>query len=473
MLGGVVLGQRDYYDLRSVRGPVTKEIAIARVRKGVQDVLREKFGNNFEAYTDLSSPDFVAKNVSISRPALSFARALIAEVKANQEKYPKSYVNPEKIDFGKYANSTSISLDVGGTHTRVIYHCHGKPIELADIYYHDLNYDTKVNERKVSALFKYICSQIKDKLDESEIKGLSGIGMVWSNAFRLECVGGERKAVVFGISDGRNYRKGEPFVSDLKDGDDLMALFSSVVKEKLGFSNDQHIIIGNDTTAISAYKKGYCGAVINSTGLNTTCFDREGNLNSTELGSSYVVTNWPLAKSEIGCDTRLQGLSAGANAYNRCFNLLKECAGNEKLKSVFDKVNDGKLELNAKLISSVYANRNNLENVTGLKALTFDEKIAFAELCCYLVERESELVAMSVISTLANQRKPMSGDKVYRVAVESSVVSGANSARRVQAYINALAPKLGFKNPIVMDLLTAEGAVTPSGVGIAHCVAGL
>lgn len=110
---------------------------------------------------------------------------------------------------------------------------------------------------------------------------IDGLAIVWSNAveaFKLEGrpsgVGGKVTARTTG------YKKGEFFIEDLKDGDDLFKIFQRAAA-KIG-CNPPRVIIGNDTIFTATSVPGASGGMIASTGANATIW------NGTSFGNSEM-----------------------------------------------------------------------------------------------------------------------------------------------------------------------------------------
>lgn len=191
----------------------------------------------------------------------------------------------------KQAQSSVLAIDIGGTSTKA-------GLRFADGRWKFLfempNKDLKIVESKRSAFacFAAILGQkIAEVFNSSQIKldVVTSFGVVWSNAIL-------NQKTSFGITGivarRENYTKGEWFINDMRNGDDLGETLRQAFTE-VGLTV-KHLVITNDTPfTMTALNRSDAG-VVASTGVNATILKSERELRLGQ-GDELLICN-----SEIG-----------------------------------------------------------------------------------------------------------------------------------------------------------------------------
>ena len=196
-----------------------------------------------------------------------------------------SYIPAKSVDPWRPA---LLLIDVGGTATKValrrIEKKGSEPVwrvlfEDPNEAFEDRSLPGSSLERFAAAVARRVRQLIEPDCEYS-------LGLVWSNGMKsLPLVG---KGISGEIINRDRYMKGEWFVKDAKDGDDLGQLFTAAFAS-CGFKIDK-ILAANDTTLTMKALLGADAGMIASTGLNATIVEEATAgemICNAEMGGSF------------------------------------------------------------------------------------------------------------------------------------------------------------------------------------------
>lgn len=190
----------------------------------------------------------------------------------------------------------TLVIDIGGTSTKSAIRICKKDSEEWIFLFERMNSDFTCEREGCSCLERFfhgLGQAIQERLQKLSLStsSVDACCLVWSNA-QINTVeeDGSIGAVVTLREEG--YNKGEWFIRDLKNGDDIGNIFRGSVSE-FGFG-DKPLIISNDTVLTMKSLDGADAGLINSTGLNGTIIISEDNasplvLCNAELGGNFLL----------------------------------------------------------------------------------------------------------------------------------------------------------------------------------------
>ena len=262
---------------------------------------------------------------------------------------PRFLSEPSSLPFTSKpvkASTGILTVDVGGTHTRVALReadssATVRWIELLDVDNDDL--DTGSSPGKALArMMRALAERIDNRLKECSIAraAVRGIGVVWSNNLRtrpLELRSDGISGVtgmVMGVSDGSSYRKGEWFNEDLVDSDDIGQIIYTAYSD-VGIPIEA-FVIGNDSVFTFKVVAKADAGIVASTGANGTIIprsgDRAGKLCNAESGGCFTVPGEMVSPADVLDDrpVKLEDLLAGMGLARRFTGYVQSLANHEE-----------------------------------------------------------------------------------------------------------------------------------------------
>ena len=179
-------------------------------------------------------------------------------------------------------------IDVGGTATKVA----RRKIEKSgadpvwQVLFEDPNEAFDDRSLPGSSLERFVAAVARRVRRALIPQGSYSLGLVWSNGMKSIPIPG--RGISGQVVNRDRYTKGEWFVADAKDGDDLGRLFDQAFRD-VGFEIDQ-ILAANDTTLTMKGIECADAGMIVSTGLNATIVEDspQGELIcNAEMGGSF------------------------------------------------------------------------------------------------------------------------------------------------------------------------------------------
>ncbi len=241
-----------------------------------------------------------------------------------------------------------IVIDMGGSHTRVGVSIPGRDGEAPSFkIICDIPYEKKQDREAVVRAMQaakpgahslaqfgsYLAQKI---LTAGAVKpgSIGGLAIIWSNAMTSHLLNTPDLRGVGGKVVDREiaYRKNEPFIADLKNGDNLSEILLTAFREQgippLSF------VIGNDTIFTATALPDVDGGMIGSTGSNATIIS-DGIICNTECGAKFQIpASYMLAFFPPQDKIPLEALMSGNAMYLRFEETLLGLAGCEYIAPV-------------------------------------------------------------------------------------------------------------------------------------------
>ncbi len=242
------------------------------------------------------------------------------------------------------ADTRILTVDVGGTHTKVGLReadASGriKWIGLLDVFNDDL--DTgESSEPALVRMVHALDARIEDRLAQRSIarSSIRGVGVVWSNKVRSRLLNPRSGGIsgvtgtVVGVDDGISYRKGEWFNSELNDGDDIGEALYSAFRDTFPI---EAFVISNDTIFTFKSVDGSDAGIVASTGANGTIIPHPDHaspeLCNSESGGSFTMPLEMITPADVldGEPVKLEDLVAGMGLGPRFTRHVKSLAHHE------------------------------------------------------------------------------------------------------------------------------------------------
>jgi hypothetical protein len=207
----------------------------------------------------------------------------------------------------------SVLIDIGGTQTKVGYQ-NGLG-EIRSVFDHaNTWFENKASFEgpPLEQFISVLISEIRRALPQ--LTPTCCIGLIWSN--QVQCVPIHRRdtlgvsGIVRGTKTG-GYRKGEWFLREVRDGDDVGALFLRTLS-RFGWTPSV-FLLGNDTIfTLFAISHATAGVVMSSGGNCTVIGDEgreKGHIINTELGGHLKLPEHLLSDGDRACAT-FRGVSS-------------------------------------------------------------------------------------------------------------------------------------------------------------------
>lgn len=199
------------------------------------------------------------------------------------------------------SSTPRVLIDLGGTHTKVA------TLSATGEWQLLFDYDNEWFENRrdttlssIAGFFQVLAREIGARLrSDLAIR----VGIIWSNQIRTRTFHTSAARGVTGIVTGLEsggYRKGEWFLRDLKNGDDLGSLLLTALQEQ-GITAEV-LVIGNDTIfTLFATPNAHAGVVMSSGGNCTLIGTTENNkdeLFNSELGGMLLMPHQALSEGD-------------------------------------------------------------------------------------------------------------------------------------------------------------------------------
>jgi hypothetical protein len=322
---------------------------------------------------------------------------------------------------------------------------------------------------------KFLGEQINEKLG-GESAQFDGVSVVWSNGATAVPLKDSEIWGLMGVGatvTGKEstYVKGEPFVTDLKDGDRIDDLLLMGLGEKVYFDK---LVISNDTVFT---QMGAASGVICSTGTNTTLniSQSDGSLKifNSESGHHFKVPREFLSKAEARGypdGMPVEKLTAGgAGCIPELFTanlreILEGPAGEVRLHERLKALSTGSntLKLSAPQISDLANSENEFPaDVLPDQKLSSSEKKLMKMLASALHERGGKALASLIYFSVANQVSALSSENptVMTVNLDSAV------ARNSEVFLKALMDGIEELNSMIAPHSIKASLVQPLELG--------
>jgi hypothetical protein len=427
----------------------------------------------------MQTPDFVIKFETIENLFESLKVLCSNTGTAVQPSFgnESSFLSPLRASTN--SKKSVLAIDVGGTRTKVCCRLNDANreswISVLDLDNNELKTEggAKALQRMTTELGRRISEECRNKKIALTFDGVS---IVWSNGLQCFSLIGPIRGVgakVFGSRSGTAYRKGEWWNSDIQDGDDISAAFSSGLKAS-GI-NVSVLIVGNDTVFTALAAPDCDAGVVASTGANTTIIPKDSSLlfNSEcaakiEIDASFLGLRTVKAAVPGSSDPlKLEDLCAGKGLPLAYAIYLQEAAnlgieGAKELRAAFETQ-----ILTAKSVSEIASGvfKSSADRLSPpLLPKSFDLGSSIAK---QLVQNAGALCGLLVLVSVANQ---IDQNKDLLVALDSS------QARLVPGYRESLDKFLSqwnskHKTQVRYQLLEPQGQISVPLRGAANAIA--
>lgn len=346
-------------------------------------------------------------------------------------------------------NDIQLITDIGGTSTKVaLRDTRGEGVTWRMLF-EENNFSLKPNVIESQAFIsfsKVLANKIKSGLQELNVEAsdVKAFAFIWSNAIVNNPRG--KTAISAKVTDVEDYKKGEWFIADLKNGDDLGEMLLTELKS-VGFNPSQFLIANDAPLTMKALDNADGGMVV-STGLNGTLVKSLSELNNPsneevicngELGGRFKIDNDLLSQGDwIANDKRantIELLTAGRFLpllFTKHIIALAEsnCSELKKLADVFNNKLREKMwvEFRAKDMNLLFSDKQEFierRNPLLKEYLTNEVLEVLTELSKEIFERSAYLAAIVAFATISNRIE--SKDK-FLIALDSRL------AREVSFY---------------------------------------
>lgn len=400
------------------------------------------------------------------------------------ESFP-SYI-PTKTPIDR--NDIQLITDIGGTSTKVaLRDTVGDGVKWIMLF-EEKNIDLKPKKIGLKSFESFACSlsdKVAKKLTELKIspEQISAVAFIWSNAIVNEPR--NANAISAFVTDIESYKKGEWFISDLKNGDDLGAMLLQALKDS-GFKPKQFLITNDAPLTMKALHNA-TGGMVASTGLNGTLIQNiNGNeiICNGELGGRFDIETSLLSQGDwISDDKRantIELLCAGRFLPLIFTQHIIELAknGKEELEELSDcllnKLREKRwVEFRAKDMNLLFSSSEEFvarRSEKIARCLNEGSLTALRELSKEIFTRSAKLGALVAFATIANQ---MESKKDFLIALDSRL------AREVDFYLEVFNNELeslnqeyniNIKAQIVKPLSIDDGKISVPMQGAANAL---
>jgi hypothetical protein len=346
------------------------------------------------------------------------------------------------------SSTPRILLDLGGTHTKV---ATISPTGEWQLLF-DHNNEWFKNQRapslsSIAGFFRVLAHEIRQRIPQGVPVR---VGVIWSNQITTKRFETSTTRGVTGIVSGLDsggYRKGEWFLHDLVNGDDLGALLLCALHEQN--IQPEVLVFGNDTLfTLFAAPSAHAGVVMSSGGNCTlvgTDATNKDDLFNSELGGMLLIPHQALSDGDLALLKKknastlaLEELCAGnwfAESVHTHLEIASQYAEGAALRPLLQ----ADLEISNRSLSAFIAKEPNAFIQLDLETQTLLRDITSA-----LIDRASLLAGLLTYLSVIDQVK--AGLRKVTVSLDSSM------ARHFQGYLN------GIQN--------AVNALRPKGVEI-------
>lgn len=416
--------------------------------------------------------------------AIEYAKNAGNENIKSFESFPSFIPTKTPVD----RNDIQLITDIGGTSTKVALRDTTSDGVDWTVLFEEKNIDLKPKKVVIKSFesFSYsLAKLIADKIAELKIKPIqiSAVAFIWSNAI-INKPRNDNAISAF-VTDIESYKKGEWFIADLKNEDDLGGMLLKALKD-VGFKPKQFLITNDAPLTMKALVNAN-GGMVASTGLNGTLIRKINNTEiicNGELGGRFDIEVDFLSQGDwIYNDKRantIELLSAG-RFLPLIFNQhIVELAknGKDELKEISSYlVNDLRekrwVEFRAKDMNLLFSSNEEFmarrcENLIPL----LNQKVLsiLSELSREIFTRSAKLAAIVAFSTIANQ---IEAKRDFLIALDSRL------AREVDFYLTVFNNELdsinekyniNIKAEIVKPLSLENGKISVPMQGAANAL---
>jgi len=387
-----------------------------------------------------------------------------------------SYLLTEKEPVD--AKKNVLAVDIGGTSTKAGVRLVSKDGAVSWRYLFEQKNtalrNTKTGLNSFAEFADTLAANIKQSLAAKDIdeKSIQDAGIIWSNAIK------NHRAPNLGISGAvtarEHYNKGEWFIKDLKNGDDLAAPLLEAFKA--AELNIKHLVITNDTPFTLSACKGAVAGVVASTGVNATLLMTETGANSqkrqvicnAEMGGRFKLKESLLSEADLIADGRnadtIEYMIGGRFIPTVfCAHLIRLGQNGidafKKPVAILNDIGEDKWgHFNTRDLSSLIYNQDYFlgrhpEYINFSKDCLDAMKVLAAE----VLSRAARLLTTVVYGSIANQIAE--GETTFKVSLDSRL------AREVPLFWDAFKEQLAvcLPAPLKVEIVLAEPITTPTG----------
>lgn len=366
----------------------------------------------------------------------------------------------------------TLLLDMGGTHTKVGYRdTEGSWIPVLD--HHNDWFESK-RDSSLPLLQGFFRTLLSETVDAAAFLKTSTLpirmGVIWSNQIKTKRFQSGKTRGVTGLVHGfqsGGYRKGEWFLKQIKNGDDIGAALLAEC-EHAGLTPEV-MVLGNDTLfTLFAVEDAHAGVVMSSGG-NCTLVGTEGadkdELFNSELGGMFMlppellsVGDLAFAKSRGVASLSLEELAAGnwlsAMVTAHILEAAK-VAGGESLKKLAADIEAKSFVVTNRSLSGLLAGTDTVYTVYPA-----DTRATLQSLLTALVERGAILAGLLCYLSVVNQVQ--AGLKHAIISLDSSM------ARHFPGYHDGMQRTLGILSPsgVILDLRLVSPLNVAEGIEV-------
>ncbi len=381
-------------------------------------------------------------------------------------------------------NSRVMVVDFGGTHTKVaVRYVDAQGNETwrlvcdVDNKQSNMYVGGQEGEKKLTIFCENLAKAVKDAVPEED--NFNGVAVIWSNAAKAVNTpddGSGTNWVGAVVADKHaTYRKGEPYVDDLVDGDKLHTLVAAGLSRHIGFRN---LVCGNDTVFTSLAVPGSSAGIVSSTGVNSTgTFNRQTY--NLESGGRWLVRPEFLGAAEkkrYPYGISVQDLIGGGEMFlPATFKLhLHELTRNDApFSGVLLGLEDGAPPFSAAGISK-FANLD----ISHEGALADNIRHHVARLlhhrAGYLL---AQLAYLSVWNQVNEQNSGTTGAQTFPIAIDSTLLRGSavcqESFEKAIGVLNQSISPYAVTYQILQPLVCSEGQISVPTLGAAASLDGI
>jgi hypothetical protein len=384
------------------------------------------------------------------------------------------------------AIGVSLLVDIGGSHTKVAFVDRERKMQMLFDYPNEwFEPASPSTKRPIESFFSRLCETIAQSIatriqSDTPLR----IGLIWSNQLRSQPFNTDTTQGTTGIITGKDlgsYRKGEWFLENLRNGDDLGQLFlSSLADNQLPCSV---LLIGNDTVfTLFATPRAHAGIVVSS-GANCTLVgpgSRGSNtIFNSELGGLMMIPSQLFslgdqvyANTLSGGDIALEELCAGkwfADLMTAHVHALAKDSQGALFQPISEAFTREDIRLTNELVGQILREPEGTNR--ELQALPHASQCALKLLAQALVHRAGTLAG--VLCFLSVSTLDLTSLKVITASLDSSLARHLpgffNSATET---FNALLPS-GIAGSLVLVKpiqVGSDAELTPPMIGLARAL---
>jgi len=411
-------------------------------------------------------------------PALYALGASLARSAGDESKAPNFELLPSFLTAGhssQIPQTNVLAIDIGGTSAKAGIRLIQEDGSVRWRYLFEeknivLKKDTESNNSFVN-FASALAERVRLDLDNKEIScdNIQAVGIVWSNA--IENFYSPELGIAGSVAAREQYSKGEWFIKDLKNGDDLAGPLLKAFRAS-GI-NIKNLIITNDTPFTLAACLGASAGVVASTGVNATLL-KNGTRNgvqgkiicNAEMGGRFPLDESFLSEGDMVADggkaNTIERLIGGAfipAVFCGHLILLSDLSCLKQAINELEKLGDKKWS---------FFNTRDLSSLISDKKYFFErhpEYQEFPDECIHALEvlstqilaRAAKLLTAIVYASIANQIAE--GETSFTISLDSRL------AREVPLFWESFSKQLKkcIPDSIEVEVVLAVPIETPTG----------